>query len=73
MNFVVVKITVSCSEQICSEFCSSEDHCSINGDVHYFQLNITLLFIIILSLVHMHTYFLLKLLHVHLYVTVKTV
>ena len=39
MNFVVVKITVLCSEQICSEFCSSEDHCSINSDVHYFQLS----------------------------------
>ena len=39
MNYVVVKITVLCSEQICSEFCSSEDHCSINSDVHYFQLS----------------------------------
>ena len=39
VNFVVVKITVLCSEQICSEFCSSEDHCSINSDVHYFQLS----------------------------------
>ena len=39
VNVVVVKITVLCSEQICSEFCSSEDHCSINSDVHYFQLS----------------------------------